>query len=160
IEDLRGRRLVVLSEVGASRVTARALFGLRKIDVMVEALGPDELLDDASLGKFDGALLLSDELTRVRFPVQMRQDFHLLPIALTPELQKTYQSAVIEAQEAAEFSNAANVDTIAVSALLAVFNWTPAQGRYADATNFITALFANFKGLRQQNSIWRQADIS
>jgi TRAP-type uncharacterized transport system substrate-binding protein len=162
IEDLRGRRLVVLSEAGASRVTAKALFGLRKIDVTVEAIGPGELVDDGSLGKFDGVLLLSDELDRVRIGAQMRQDFHLLPIALTPELQKTYQSAVIEAQEAVGFSNAANVDTVAVSALLAVFNWTPTQGRYADATNFIAALFSNLKGLRQQssNSIWRQADIS
>src|SRR5262249_22603799 len=109
IEDLRGRRIVVLSEAGASGVTARALFGLRKIDVTVEATGPGELLDEAGLAKFDGALLLSDELARVRFGAQVHQDFHLLPIALTPELQKTYQSAVIEAKEALGFSDAANI---------------------------------------------------
>jgi uncharacterized protein len=162
IEDLRGRRLVVLSEAGASRVTAAVLFGLRKIDVAVEAIGPGEALDDDALGKFDAALLLSDELARVRFGAQMRQGYHLLPIAMTPELQKTYRSAVIGAQELAGFSNAANVETVAVSALLAVFNWTPSHGRYADVTNFIAAFFMNLKGLREQtsNSIWRQADIS
>src|SRR5262249_3006257 len=66
IEELRGRRLAVLSETGAGRVTARALFGLSKIDVAVEPVGPGEVLDDAALGKFDGALLLSDDLARVR----------------------------------------------------------------------------------------------
>jgi TRAP-type uncharacterized transport system substrate-binding protein len=162
IEDLRGRKLVVLSEDGAGRVTAGALFGLRKIDAAVEAIGPGEVLDDAGLGKFHGALLLSDELAQVRFGVQMRQDYHLLPVTMTPELQKTYQSAMIEGQELAGFSNATSVETVAVSALLAVFNWTPSQGRYADVTNFVTALFLNLKGLRQQasNSIWRQANIS
>src|SRR5260370_18491337 len=49
IEDLRGRRLVVLSEAGASRVTATVLFGLRKIDVAVEAVRPGEGLDDTGL---------------------------------------------------------------------------------------------------------------
>jgi len=162
IEDLRGRRLAVLSEAGASRVTATVLFGLRKIDVAVEAIGPGEVLDDAGLSQFDGALLLSDELVRVRFGAQMRQGYHLLPIAMTPELQKTYRSVVIGVQELAGFSNATNVETVAISALLAVFNWTPSHGRYADVTNFIAAFLTNLKGLRQQtsNSIWRQADIS
>jgi hypothetical protein len=162
IEDLRGRRLVVLSEAGASRVTAAVLFGLRKIDVTVEAVRPGDALDDDGLGKFDGALLLSDDLARVRFGAQMRQGYHLLPIAITPELQKTYRSAVIGAQELAGFPNAADVETVVVSALLAVFNWTPSHGRYADVTNFIAGFFMNLKGLREQNSnsIWRQADIS
>jgi uncharacterized protein len=162
VEDLRGRRLVVLSEAGAGHVTATVLFGLRKIDVAVEAIGPGEVLDDTSLGKFDGALLLSDELVRVRFGAQMRQGYHLLPIPITPELQKTYRSAVIGTYELAGFSNAANVETVAVSALLAVFDWTPLHGRYADVTNFIAAFFTNLKGLREQtsNSIWRQADIA
>jgi len=161
IDDLRGRRVAVLSEAGASRVTATVLFGSRGIDVAVEAIGPGEVLDDTGLSKFDGVLLLSDELVRVRFGAEMRQGYHLLPIAMTPELQKTYRSAVIGAQELAGLSNARDVETIEVSAVLAVFNWTPFHGRYADVTNFIAALFMNLKGLREQtaNSVWRQADI-
>jgi ABC-type amino acid transport substrate-binding protein len=161
IEDLRGRRLVVMSEEGPGRVTAKTLFGLRKIDVVVAETGPGEVLDDAGLSKFDGALLLSDELARVQLGARMRQEYHLLPITMTPELQKAYRSAVIDAHEAAGFSPAANVETVAVSTLLAVFNWAPSQGRYPDVTNFITAFFLNLKGLRQtSNSLWRQADIA
>jgi uncharacterized protein len=159
--DLRGRRLVVLSEAGGGRVTARALFGLSRIDVAVEAIGPGEVLDDASLARFDGALLLSDDVARLRLGARMRQEYHLLPIPMTPELQKSYRSAVIDAQEAVGFSTAAKVETVAVSALLGVFNWAPSQGRYPDVANFIAAMYLNFKGLRQpSNSIWRQADIA
>jgi ABC-type amino acid transport substrate-binding protein len=161
IEDLRGRRLAVVSEAGAGRVTARALFGLSRIDVVVDAIGPGESLDDATVARFDGALLLSDDLARARPGARMRQEYHLLPIPMTPDLQKAYRGAVIDAQEAAGFSSAENVETVAVSALLAVFNWAPTQGRYADVANFISALYLNLKGLRQPaNSIWRQADIS
>src|SRR5262249_21714252 len=49
IEALRGRRLAVLSEAGGGRVTATVLFGLRKVDVAVEAIGPGDVLDDAGL---------------------------------------------------------------------------------------------------------------
>src|SRR5258707_2349027 len=152
IEDLRGRKLVVLSESGASRVTARALFGLSRIDVAVEAIGSGEFLDDAALSKFDGALLLGDELARVRFGAQMRREYRLLPIVMTPELQKAYRSAEIEGQELAGFSNPSKVATVTVSTLLAVFDWAPSQGRYADVTNFIAAFFSNLKGLRPQSS--------
>jgi TRAP-type uncharacterized transport system substrate-binding protein len=160
MDDLRGRRLVVLSEAGGGRVTARALFGLSRVDVTVEAMGPGEVLDDAGLARFDGALLLSDDVARIRLGARMRQEYHLLPIPMTPELQKSYRGAVIDTQEAAGFSRT-NVETVAVSALLAVFNWAPSQGRYPDVANFIAAMYQNFKGLRQpSNSIWRQADIS
>lgn len=161
IEDLRGRRLAVPAEAGTGSVTARTLFGLYKVDVAVEATAPGEVLDDTSLSKFDGALLLSDDLARVRFGARMGQEYHLLPIPMTAELQKVYRSSVINAQEAAGFSKSANVETVTVSALLAVFNWTRSQGRYADVTNFLAAFFSNLKELRQApNSVWRQADIS
>jgi TRAP-type uncharacterized transport system substrate-binding protein len=62
--DLRGRKLAVLSKGGGSHITAATLFGLSGVDVTLEELGPDAVLDDATLGKLDGALLLSDELAR------------------------------------------------------------------------------------------------
>jgi TRAP-type uncharacterized transport system substrate-binding protein len=158
--DLRGRRLVVMGENGPGLVTAKSLLGLRKVDAAIEELGLGAVLDDASLRRYDGALLLSDEVSRVRLGALMRQEYHLLPVRMTPELQKTYRGAVIDAQEAAGFSGA-NVDTVAVSTLLGVFNWAPAQLRYADVTNFIAAFYSNLKGLRRPSqSVWRQADIS
>jgi uncharacterized protein len=159
VEDLRGRRLVVLGGDGHSYVTAKTLFGLRKIAVAVDA-EDSAVLDDAVLGRFDGALLLSDELARVRLDGAQREAYHLLPVPMTSELQNVYRSAVITAQETAGFSKT-NIDTVTVSALLVVFNWTPSRGRFADVTNFVAALFRNLKGLRQApDSVWRQADIA
>jgi hypothetical protein len=162
IEDLRGRKLVILSQGGASNTTATTLFGLQKINVTLEALAPEALLDDANLSKFDGTLLLSGELARLRPSSQMRQEFHLVPIPLTPALQKTYRPAVIEGQEIAGLAETAKVETVAVSTLLAAFDWSPLSGRYSNVTTFISALFSNLQDLRQQNtgSIWRQVDIN
>jgi polar amino acid transport system substrate-binding protein len=55
----------------------------------------------------------------------------------------------------------ANTETIAVSTLLAVYNWGSSQTRFADVSSFSNALFAALPKLRQNaGSIWRQADIT
>ena len=110
IEDLRGRKLAVLSEGGGSHTTAATLFGLTKIDVVLEPLGPDAV-GRRRLGKFDGALLLSDELARVRLSSQC-SDWRVLPIALTPALGKAYRPAVIEAGGLPALPHAAKVETL------------------------------------------------
>jgi uncharacterized protein len=162
VGDLRARKLAVLSEGGGSHITAMTLFGLQKIDVALEALGPEAVLNDAGLSKFDGALLLSGELARLRPSSQMRQEFHLLPIPLTPMLEKTYRPTVIEGQEILGVAEATKVETVAVSTLLAVFDWSPSSNRYSNVRDFISAFFSALRDLRQQGSgsIWRQVDIN
>jgi uncharacterized protein len=162
IEDLRAHKLVVLSRGGSSHITAMTLFGLQNVDVELEPLGSEAILNDAGLGKFDGALLLSGELARVRLGSQAREEFHLLPIPVTPPLQKAYRSMVIEAREISGLADAAKVDTVAVSTLLAAFDWSPSSNRYRDVRSFISAFYSALQDLRQQGSgsIWRQVDVS
>jgi TRAP-type uncharacterized transport system substrate-binding protein len=162
LEDLRGRKLVVLSAGGGSYTTAFTLFGLQKIEITLEALGVDAVLDDAALGKVDGALLLSGELGRLRLTARMGQEFRLLPIPMTQVLRKAYLSATVEADEIATLAGAAKLETIAVSTLLAVFDWAPSHSRYSNVVNFITTFFAAIPQLRKESSaaIWWQLDIN
>jgi len=162
IEDLRGRKLVVLSTGGGSHTTAITLFGLQKIEITLETLGGDAVLDDVALGKVDGALLLSGELGRLRLTARMAQEFRLLPIPMTEALRRTYLPATVEADAIASLTGAGKLETIAVSTLLAVFDWAPSHSRYSNVTNFITTFFAAIPQLRKESSasIWRQLDIN
>lgn len=163
IEGLRGRKLAILSRNGGGHTTATTLFGLLKIDVALEPLGGrDAILDGATLRGFDGALLLTGELARVRLSSEARQELRALPITLAPALQTTYRRAVIEAQELASLADAAQVETVMVSTLLAVLNKVPSRRRSANVAHFMRGLFSVLPALRQQHlgSIWRQADIN
>jgi uncharacterized protein len=161
IDSLRGRKLAVPSRSTGSHVTAMTLFNLLGINVIVHALGPGADLDDFSTEQFDGVLLLGDELARVRLSAQARRDLHVVPVAFMPELRGTYRPAVIEPQELPGLPVAGNIETIAVSTLLAVYNWTSSQARFADVSSFATGLSAALPRLRQNaGSIWRQADIN
>ena len=157
INDLRGRKLAVPSRGAGSHTTAMTLFNLLGIDVVLHS-GVD--LDDFNVGSFDGILLLGDELARARLSAQARRDLQVMPIGLVPPLRATYRPAVIEPQELPGVAVAENTETVAVSTLLAVYNWTSAQARYADVSGFSTRLFAALPRLRQNaSSVWRQADI-
>ena len=66
-----------------------------------------------------------------------------LAIPLTPQLRRTYQPAVIEAKELAGFADPAGIETVSVSTLLAVYNWTPQRGeRYLNVSDFMRGFFA------------------
>ena len=162
LEDLRGRRLIVASRRGGSHITATTLFNLQKIDVTLEALGYETLLDDARIGDFDGALLLSSELARLRPGTEMRRDFHLLPIRLTPALQATYRPALIEGQATLGLAEPAKVETIAVSTLLVAVAANPSGSGSSNVRAFIDAFYLALPELRRQSpsAIWWRADIN
>jgi len=162
LEDLRGRRLIVASRRGGSHITATTLFNLQKIDVTLEALGYETPLDDARIGDFDGALLLSSELARLRPGTEMRRDFHLLPIRLTPALQATYRPALIEGQATLGLAEPAKVETIAVSTLLVAVAANPSGSGSSNVRAFIDAFYLALPELRRQSpsAIWWRADIN
>jgi ABC-type amino acid transport substrate-binding protein len=162
LEDLRGRRLIVASRRGGSQMTATTLFNLQKIDVTLEALGYETVLDDARIGDFDGALLLSSELARLRPGTQMRRDYHLLPIRLTPALQATYRPALIEGQATLGLAEPAKVETIAVSTLLVALATNPSRSGSSNVRAFIDAFYLALPELRRQSpsAIWWRADIN
>src|SRR5262249_36394119 len=163
LEDLRGRSLIVGAQHGGSHITATALFGLQNIDVTLVPVGHETILDDARIGAFEGALLLSSELARLRPGAEMRRDFHLLPIPLTSALQATYRPALIEGEATLGLAEPAKVETIAVSTLLvARAAENPSRSGSSDVRAFIGALYLALPALRHQSptSIWRRADIN
>ena len=163
IEDLRGRRVAVLSRGSGSATTAATLFALSNTNVALEELGPDAILNDAAFAKLDAALLLSDELARVDLGVETRKGLRALPIPLSAAVGRVYLPSVIEAQELAGFADAAKVNTVSVSTILAVYNWSPKRGeRYVNVTNFMHRFFSALPGLRQQSTgaFWRQVDVN
>jgi len=158
IDSLRGRKLGVLAS--DSHRTATTLFGVRNIDVTLQPLGADALLDDPALEKLDGVLLLTDDLARVRLSAQARRELRLLPIGLTPALRRAYRPAVIAPQELPGLPVAADTETIAVSTLLATYNRTPTQRRFADVSSLASGLVSAIPKLRQNaGSLWQQADL-
>ncbi len=158
IEALRGRKVAV----GHSAMTARTLFGLNKIDVEVLSMDVLQGLRAPASGGVDAVVLSSGEITRLGIDAAALADFHLLPVPQSPAILKAYRSVRIATEELAGVARAtATVDSVKVSTLLAVFDWTPQQSRYINVTAFIRAAFAALPELREGpgGSHWRQVDV-
>lgn len=158
LEELRGRKVAA----GQGAITARTLFGLHKVAAEVQTIDSERLAQLQTLRGVDGIVLLGGEVARLDLGLAALSDFHLLAIPPSPALQKVYQPARIAATEFPGLARPEGpLDTIAVSTLLAVFDWTPRHSRHANITAFIKGLFASLPALRQTpaGAAWRQADV-
>lgn len=159
LDALRGRRLA------ASRgaMTARAIFGLERIAIDLQAVPAGRAPWQPQLGGIDGLVLLSDEIEQTGLDSQLLADFHILPLPLTPALQRAYRPARITAAELQGIERPpGNVDSLSVATLLAVFDWTPQQSRYGSVTKFIKDLYMALPALRDgaAGAPWRQVDVN
>ena len=71
--------------------------------------------------------------------------FHLVKVDYEKPLQGDYLPATLTAKDYPNLiAEGESVDTIAVPALLAAYNWAPNTDRYRKLTNFVDAFFTKF----------------
>ncbi|MEQ1718003.1 MAG: transporter substrate-binding domain-containing protein, partial [Hyphomicrobium sp.] len=158
IEALRGRKVAA----GHSAMTAKTIFGLNRIEVEVLSMDVLQALRAPASGGVEAVVLSSGEITRLGIDAATLGDFHLLPVPQLPAVLKVYRSVRIATEELAGVARAtATVDSVKVSTLLAVFDWTPQQSRYINVTTFIKGAFAALPELREGagGALWRQVDV-
>ena len=162
IEDLRGRRVAVFGTNAGGHATATAIFGLQKIEVRLKSLPPNTVLESAALANVDAILLLGGEVSRLGADSAAANGFRPLQVPLVPALQAAYSAATIEHDEFSGLSKAERIETVALSTVLAVFDWTPEHARYLEMDRFVGALFLGLAELRRDSpdSIWHQSNVT
>ena len=161
IEDLAGRKVAALGRDAGGHLTAQTIFGLLHLSVKLESLADVEPFNDALVAGFDAVVLMGDEASRLGRSGGGLSDFRVLPVHLTPSLQKAYTGAVIQVGELAGLGPREQTETIAVSTLLAVFDWRSENARYSKIGRFIGGLFESLPMLRSgpSASLWAQTNI-
>jgi ABC-type amino acid transport substrate-binding protein len=138
--DLRGRKIGVPSSRPSRGITARTLFGLLKIDANFVELSDEELVKQ--LGGLDGILLYEKDLPAAQAWGVTPASHRLLPLTVTEPLAPVFLPKKIAKPVIAGFATADIFETIQVTTLLAAFDWSAKQGRYADAVAFVEKFFA------------------
>ncbi|MGH6814226.1 MAG: hypothetical protein ACREC6_00815, partial [Hyphomicrobiaceae bacterium] len=161
VHELKKRKVVVLGEYSGSHVTARAVFGLLKLDAEFLPLKPDAVLDKTALAGGEAVLLLGRDLDRLRFDAADWQDLHLLEIPQTPALAKIYGAAEIQNGEVPGLAAGRPVATVKTAALLAALDGNAKQYRYQKLSTFVGAFFAALPELRRHPpaTLWQEANI-
>ena len=147
IEELKGRKVGVSSARTSRGVTAKTVFGSLKINVEFVELDNKDFAKRADL---DAILLFENDLPDLKALGFSPGAYHLLSIpASSGPLTKVYLPVNLGKAPISGLSSGQGIETIQVSTVLAAFDWSPKQGRYADVVSFVEKFFGLLPKMRK-----------
>ena len=147
IDDLKGRKVGVLSNRPSRGVTAKTIFAALKIDAQLAGIDEKEFAKKAA-GDLDAVLLFEQDAPRLKALGLSPGTFHLLAIPAPGPLARIYLPGKVGKAAAGDWSVNGDTETVQVTAILAAFDWGTNQGRYATSAQFAAKFFELLPKLR------------
>jgi TRAP transporter TAXI family solute receptor len=162
LRDLDGRTVSVDLPNGGTFVTSLIVFerlGIRPNVVYIEQRIAMEKLRN---GEIDAVIAVQGKPSKAIS--QFKDDrFHLVPVDYAKPLQTDYLPATLTAADYPNLiSGQEQVDTIAVPAVLAAYNWPPATDRARKLSLFVDAFFTKFPTFQNPpfHPKWKEVSLS
>ena len=145
VADLAGKKVNFGVQGSGTYMTASLVFEL--LDIQPEPVSFDQALALESLakGEIDALIYVAGKPTRLFRDLGGEQNLHFLSIPLEEAILETYfPSRLTNADYPGLVPAEEPVRTIAVGAVMAVYNWTEGSERHSKVSRFIDAFFNNF----------------
>jgi TRAP transporter TAXI family solute receptor len=163
LRDLDGRTVSVDLPNGGTFVTALIVFerlGIKPNFVYVEQR---IALEKLKTGEIDAVIAVQGKPSKAI--TQIRDDrLHLVPVDYDKSLQGDYLPASLSAKDYPNLisDQEQQVDTIAVPAVLAAYNWAPNTERYRKLALFVDAFFTKFPTFQNPpfHPKWKEVSLS
>jgi TRAP transporter TAXI family solute receptor len=164
VEDLRGKR-VNFSDVGSgSQVSSQLIFDALKIKVQEVNMGQADAFEAIKKGDIAATILIAGKPTGAYSKLKASpSEYKLLPMPYPTALQDDYLPATLTHDDYPGLvAEGQTIDTIAVGAVLAVFNWAPNSERYRRVAKFTEALFKNFDKFleKPRHPKWKEVNLA
>jgi TRAP-type uncharacterized transport system substrate-binding protein len=162
LADLNGRRVAVDLPNGGTFVTAITIFerlGIKPVYAFIEQRVAYEKLKN---GELDAVVAVQGSPSRAVSQVK-GDNLHFVPIPYSGPLQSDYLPSVLKAEDYPSLiPPGGRVDTVAVPAILAAYNWSPKAERYGKVEHFVKIFFDRLKSLQQPpfHPKWREVVLS
>jgi TRAP transporter TAXI family solute receptor len=166
IKDLRqlaGRKVAVDLDGSGTATTAGAIFSRLGIKISAVYLDPPAALEKLRTGELAAVVIVSGKPAPALAELKADSGLHLLPVPYAAALQDVYYPARVTSTDYPDLVKAgANVDTVAVGTILAVYNAAPGTARYRRLAEFSRAFFRNFDALRSppRHPKWREVNLA
>jgi TRAP-type uncharacterized transport system substrate-binding protein len=162
LRELDGKTVSVDLPNGGTFVTALIVFerlGIKPKFVYVEQR---IALEKMKAGEIDAVIAVQGKPSRIIS--QIKDDrLHLVPVEYAKPLQNDYLPASLSAKDYPNLiSDQEQVDTIAVPAVLAAYNWGPKTERYRKLALFVDAFFTKFPTFQNPpfHPKWKEVSLS
>jgi uncharacterized protein len=163
IEDLAGKKVNVDLRGSGTAMTASLVF--ERLGISVEQTNDDQALALEKLknGQIAALAYVTGRPARLFRDVGGEDGLHFLSVPMNPALLETYlPSELTHADYPQLVPDNAPVDTVAVGAVMAVYNWAPDTERYRKVARFVDAFFGNFNSFLQppRHPKWREVNLA
>jgi TRAP transporter TAXI family solute receptor len=163
LKDLEGKTVSVDLPNGGTFVTALIVFerlGIKPNFVYVEQR---IALEKMRAGTIDAVIAVQGKPSKA--VSQFKDDrFHLVPVDYAKPLQNDYLPASLSAKDYPNLisEQEQQIDTIAVPAVLAAYNWAPNTERYRKLALFVDAFFTKFPTFQNPpfHPKWKEVSLS
>ncbi|MBK8175435.1 MAG: TAXI family TRAP transporter solute-binding subunit [Rhodospirillales bacterium] len=146
LQDLQGRKVNVDVAGSGTAMTASTLFGT--LGVTIEATNFDQALALEKLrnGEIAAMVYVAGKPTELFRKIEdANSGLHFVPVPLTESLLPIYLPSTITHEDYPSLvADGQPTETVAVGAVMAVYNWNPKTDRYKRVAAFVDAFFDHF----------------
>ncbi|MDH3601040.1 MAG: TAXI family TRAP transporter solute-binding subunit [Candidatus Tectomicrobia bacterium] len=163
LQDLAGKKVNVGIDGSGTQITASTIFDRLEIEVESTSFDQSLALEKLKQGEIAGMIYVAGKPTRLFQHLEPESGIHFVPVPGSASLLDTYLPAVLTAEDyPGLIPPDSNVSTVAVSAVLAVFNWNPNSSRYQNVARFVDAFFSRFDQFQQppRHQKWTEVSLT
>ncbi len=163
LADLAHQKVNVDVRGSGTAMTASVLFDSLGVPVQATNDDQDAALEKLRRGDIAAIVYVVGKPARLFTPLPADSGLHFLAIPLKDALLETYLPAQLRhADYPTLVPEGKPVDTVAVGAVMAVYNWQPNTDRYAKVARFVDAFFSKFSLFLQppRHPKWKEVNLA
>jgi hypothetical protein len=163
VQDLRGKKVSFGPAGSASSLTGTIVFQRLGVQVEQVLLDNPTAMQKLKAGEIAALVRVIPKPIDVFEKIPPNSGLHFVPIPFSKTFADYYTVGELTKQAYPTLvTEGDRVDTIAVPAVLAVFNWQKGSDRYVRVQRFVQALFANWDKFRQppRHPKWRDVNLA
>jgi TRAP-type uncharacterized transport system substrate-binding protein len=163
IKDLNGKRVSVDLPNGGTFVTALTVFERLNIKPQVVYIEQRIAMEKLQKGELDAVIVTGGKPYKSVSNFKNDGRFHLARVEYAKPLQGDYLPATLTSKDYPNLiAEGETVDTIAVPAVLAAYNWAPNTDRYRKLSQFVDAFFTKFPTFQNPpfHPKWKEVSLS
>jgi TRAP transporter TAXI family solute receptor len=163
LRDLEGKTVSVDLPNGSTFVTVLTVaerLGMKANFVYIEQR---IAMEKMKKGEIDAVIVVGGKPYKSVSTFENDGRFHLVKVDYEKPLQADYLPTTLTSKDYPNLiADGETVDTIAVPALLAAYNWAPKTDRYRKLTNFVNAFFTKFPQFQKPpfHLKWKEVSLS
>ncbi len=163
IEDLQGQKVNFSDAGSGTQLSAQLIFEALGVRVTETNYGQADAIEKLKAGEIAASLLIAGKPTAAYAKLGANSGFKFLPFRYTSEVSDDYFPAVLTSEDYPQLiPKDTSVQTIAVGAVLAVFNWQAGTDRHRRVARFVTSFFEKFDQFQKapRHVKWRESNLA